>query len=74
MAGPILRQQRDRPTYRESNVLGPRRKMGVHSKKAWKRWVSAGMDPAGSPVTVRYMQTSRRPMLREEQADLSLGK
>ena len=33
---------------------GGRRRHGeVHSKKTWKRLVSAGMEPAGSPVTVR---------------------
>ncbi len=31
-----------------------RRHGGVHSKKTWKRWVSAGMEPARSPVTVIY--------------------
>ena len=33
---------------------GSQRRHGkVLSKKTWKRWVSAGMEPAGSPVTVR---------------------
>ena len=33
---------------------GDRRRHGeAPSKKIWKRWVSAGIEPAGSPVTVR---------------------
>ena len=44
----------------EHNILyiagdygGGRRRHGeVHSKKTWKRWVAAGMEPAGFPVTV----------------------
>ena len=41
-----------------SNVLGARgpgrtRHGEAPSKKTWKRWVLAGMEPTGSPVTVR---------------------
>ena len=54
----------ERKTSRYTNVLGAgrRQKRGggearrhgdVHSKKTWKRWVLAGVEPAGSPVTVR---------------------
>ena len=32
---------------------GRRRHDEAPSKTTWKRWVSAGMDPAGSPVTVK---------------------
>ena len=60
MAGHILRQQRERSAHTtmywvpEDGRRGGRRRHGeAHSKKTWKRWVSAGMDPAGAPVTVR---------------------
>ena len=44
---------------------GGRRIRGeVHSKKTWKRWVSAGKEPAGSPVTETDGDFSS-PMLRE---------
>ena len=43
------------------------------SKKTWKRWVLAGMEPAGLGVTVGDGDFCR-PMLREEHADLSLSK
>ena len=62
-----------------SNVLGARRQQKkeggqrrhgeVHSRKTWKRWVSADMVPTRSPVTFEYGFFSS-PMLREEQADL----
>ena len=32
---------------------GQRRHGEAPAKKTWVRWVSAGMEPAGSPVTVR---------------------
>ena len=32
---------------------GLRRHGEVLSQKTWKRWVSAGMEPTGSPVTVK---------------------
>ena len=48
--------------------------VGLHSKKNAKSCVTAGMESAGSPVTNKLqMQTSRRPMIREEQADLNLS-
>ena len=47
---------------------GPRRHNKVLSKK---RWVSAGMEPTGSPVTETDGDSS---MLREKQVDLSLSK
>ena len=31
----------------------PKKNRGKHSRKSWKRWVLAGMEPAGSPVIVR---------------------
>ena len=45
MAGHILRLQRKTRTY------SARRHGEVHSKKTWTRYVSASMEPAGSPVT-----------------------
>ena len=63
MAGHILRLQRERPAYTSMYWVpedgrkeggGERRRLGeIHSKKTWPRWVSAGMEPAGSPMTVR---------------------
>ena len=32
--------------------------MEAPSKRTWKRWMSAGMGPAGSPVTVMDGGTS----------------
>ena len=72
----------ERKTRPYSYVVGARRRQKKEgggrirhgealSKKTWKRWVSADMEPAGSPVTVRDGD-SCRPMLREEQADLNL--
>ena len=62
MAGHVLRLQRERPAHTAMYWVPEdgRRNRG-RPKKTWrstfkehqKRWVSAGMVPAGSPVTVR---------------------
>ena len=60
MVGRILRLQRERPVDTAKYLVpeagrGKRRGRRMHgevlSKKTWKRWVSSGMAPAGSPVT-----------------------
>ena len=52
IAGHILRLQRERPARRRKKKEGGRRRHAeIHSEKTWRRWVSTGMDPAGSPVT-----------------------
>ena len=75
----VLILHRERPAHTAMDWVpeNGRRKRGgrrthgePHSMKTSEKWVSAGMEPAGSPVTVRYMEASRRPMLREEQEDL----
>ena len=60
MAGHVLRLQRERATHTTMYWLpeeelgeGQRRHGEVLSKKTRKRWVLAGMEPAGSPLTVR---------------------
>ena len=76
----VLILHRERPAHTAMDWVpeNGRRKRGgrrthgePHSMKTSEKWVSAGMEPAGSPVTVRYMEASRRPMLREEQEDLT---
>ena len=68
MAGHVLRLERKTRPY--SNVLGARRKRGGRrrgealSKKTWKIWMSAGMETAGSPVTVKYGDFSSPDALR----------
>ena len=59
MAGHVLKLQRERPAHTATGCQktaergGGRRRRGVAlSKKTSERWVSAGMEPAGSPVTV----------------------
>ena len=61
MAGHVLRLQRERPAHTAMYKVQEdgRRKRGgrgrygeAPSKKTWKRWVLAGMEHAGSPVTV----------------------
>ena len=60
MAGHVLRLHTERPAHTAMYCMpedgrrkrgGQIRHVGVHFKKTSKRWVSAGMEPAGSPVT-----------------------
>ena len=62
MAGHILGLQRERPAHTTMYWVaedcrrkreGRRRHGEVLSKNTCKRWLSAGTEPAGSPVTVR---------------------
>ncbi len=58
IAGHIIRLQSERPAHtamhwvpeNERRKMG-RRDRGEHFKKTWRRFVSAGMEPAGSKVT-----------------------
>ena len=50
---PLIQQNTGFQKMGEEREGGRRRHGVVHSKKTWKRWVSAGMEPAGSPVTVK---------------------
>ena len=61
MAGHVLRLHRERPAHTamywvpedgRRNRGGQRKHGEAPSKKTWKRCVSVGMEPAGSPVTV----------------------